>query len=398
MCEQLNLPLRTIRQPADIPLADMTDDQVLDYIAYHHQARSTADAKLIRGFARFAELRQPRRTGIDLGDGAAEEVAMELSVSPNTAAAHLSQAKSLVARLPATVNALEAGEIDYTRTKALHDYTTELNADQAAEVEKRVLEGGKRDNLTRFKHALRRTVIRVDPRGAEQRRQRAREHRDVTKWDKPDGTATLGITLDPHEAHMAYHQITTLAAQRTTPGRSLAQRRADVFMDMVLGKEMNRPPVTVNVLVPMTTLLGLNQEPGEISGYGPITAEYARELAHDATWRRVITDPTGHVLEVSRRRFASPALKRHLDLRDRTCRQPGCTVPAERCQTDHTIPHATGGLTSAANTSTFCERHNLMRQRTDWKLDQPTPGTLLFRTPANRKLLTHPEPYEAAPF
>ncbi|ALG08940.1 HNH endonuclease signature motif containing protein [Kibdelosporangium phytohabitans] len=376
----------------------MTDDQVLDYIAFHYRTRSNSDAKLIRGFARFAELRQPKRSGIDLGDGAAEEVAMELCLSPNTAAIHLSQSRSIVARLPTTVDALEAGEIDYTRTKAMHDYTADLTADQAAEVEKRVLDGGKRENLTRFKHALRRTVIRVDPQGAEQRRQEARSKRDVTKWDKPDGTATLNITLDPHETSAAYQQINTMAMRCKTPGRTLAQRRADVFMDLVLGKETTRPPVTVNVLIPMTTLLGLNQEPGEITGYGPITAEYARELAHDATWRRVITDPTGQVLEVSRRRFASPALKRHIELRDRTCRQPGCTVPADRCQTDHTTTYATGGLTSLDNTSTFCKRHNLMRQRTDWKLDQPTPGTLVFHTPANRKLVTHPQPYEPAPF
>nr|WP_052478741.1 HNH endonuclease signature motif containing protein [Kibdelosporangium sp. MJ126-NF4]CEL20391.1 hypothetical protein [Kibdelosporangium sp. MJ126-NF4]CTQ97616.1 hypothetical protein [Kibdelosporangium sp. MJ126-NF4] len=398
MCEQLNLPWRTIQPPPAIPLADMNDDEVLNYLTFHYLARANSDAKLIRGFARFAELRKPRRGGIDLGDGAAEEVALELSISPNTAATHLTQAASIVARLPDTVNALEAGEIDYTRTKAMHDYTADLNADHAAEVEKRVLDGGKRENLTRFKHVLRRTVIRVDPAGADARRREAITKRDVTRWDKPDGTATLNITLEPHEAHTAYQQITALAARLKAPGRSLAHCRADVFMDLVLGKEIRRPPITVNVMVPMTTLLGLNQEPGEISGYGPITADYARELAHDATWRRVITDPAGHVIEASRRRFASPALKRHLELRDRECRQPGCTVPAERCQTDHTTTYATGGLTSIENASLFCKHHNLMRQRSDWHLDQPTPGTLVFHTPARRKRVTTPEPYEPAPF
>lgn len=397
MCEQLKTSGKPT-PPPDIPLTDMNADEVLTYIAFHHLMRARSDAKLIRGFARFAELRQPRRSGTDVGDGAAEEVAMELSISTTRAAIRLAQSKAIAHRLPATVDALEAGDIDYPRTKAMHDYTAELAADQAAEVEKQVLEGGNRDNLTRFKHALRRTVIKVDPHGAERRRLAARAKRNVTKRDKPDGTAALSVILEPHEAHMAHQQITTLAAQLKTPGRSLNQRRADVFMDMVLGKEMTRPAVTMNVMVPMTTLLGLNQKPGEISGYGPITAEYARELALDATWRRVITDPTGHVLEVSRRRFASPALKRHIELRDRTCRQPGCAVPAERCQTDHTIPYAAGGPTSLDNTSTFCKRHNLMRQRTTWRLHQPTPGTLVFETPTHRTLTTTPEPYDLAPF
>jgi hypothetical protein len=241
-------------------------------------------------------------------------------------------------------------------------------------------------------------VIAADPSAAERLRRTARATRDVTGRDLPDSMSQLAITLEPHEAQAAYDRINTLANKAKTPERTLAQCRADVFMDLVLGKAFERTPVQVNVMVPLTTLMGLNRHPGEISGYGPITAEYAQELARDAAWRRVITDEHGHVLEVSRRRLASPALARHIRLRDRTCRQPGCNRPADKTEIDHTIRYNDGGVTSPDNTSSLCRKHNLMRERSPWDCSQPIPGKLVFRTPTGRVHVTEPDPYELPPF
>jgi hypothetical protein len=384
MSEQLTVPYRETQPPPHIPVTRMNREETLNYIADRYRQRCRTEAELIQGLAHFATLTPPKRPGIDLGDGAAEELALELNLSPNTTAKHLTEAQEMTTRLPATVDALEAGEIDIMRAKAIHDYTADLDSDQATMV-------GKQENLTRFKHAIRREVIRIDPHTAEDKRHHAQTKRGVSRWHKPDGTSSLTIQLQPHETELAYTQIDMLAKHART-------NRADVFMDLVCGKKHNRPPATINVLVPMTTLMGLNQEPGEITGVGPITAQYARELADNATWRRILTDPTGHILEVSNRRYASPALKRHIQLRDRTCRQPGCTVPAHRSELDHTKPHAHGGTTSPDNLAALCKRHNLMRQRTTWKMQQPTPGALTFTTPTGRTITTKPDPYDIPPF
>jgi hypothetical protein len=55
----------------------------------------------------------------------------------------------------------------------------------------------------------------------------------------------------------------------------------------------------INVTVPISTLLGRDNQPAHLDGYGPITAALARRLAADptGTWRRLVTDdtaPTGH--------------------------------------------------------------------------------------------------------
>src|SRR5690606_6098528 len=53
-------------------------------------------------------------------------------------------------------------------------------------------------------------------------------------------------------------------------------------------------PVTVNVTIPLSTLLGLDDHPGELDGYGPIPAHIARHLSTAGLWRWVAThDTTG---------------------------------------------------------------------------------------------------------
>ncbi|MFC0111273.1 HNH endonuclease signature motif containing protein [Kibdelosporangium aridum] len=370
-------------------------EQVLSRLARNARARASLDAEDACLLARFAELSPANRDGVVVGDGAAEEIAVELNVSPRVALAKLLQAQEMVNRLPATLAALEAGDIDADRAATLTKQTTVLSDDQARWVEQRVLERGCRADHSRFRSAVRHQVTRSDPAAADLRRKRAcEEERGVTVVDLPDGVAQLKITLDAAEAVTAFNQIDALAKQRKTRDRSLRQCRADVFMDLVAGKDMKRPVIATNVMVPMATLAGLTNTPGELSGYGVITAEHARELARDSTWRRILTDPAGHVLEVSHRRFAPPSLKRHIQLRDRTCRQPGCEEPAERTEIDHTQRHTDHGETSVANLAALCKKHNLLKERSTWKIEQPHPGTLTFTTPSGKTYTTEPEPYE----
>ncbi|KLL12416.1 hypothetical protein FrCorBMG51_05325 [Protofrankia coriariae] len=71
----------------------------------------------------------------------------------------------------------------------------------------------------------------------------------------------------------------------------------------------------------------MRDTPGELAGYGPIPAATAHDLAADATWQRILTDPAaGHrPIEVSRR-FPAPELARLL----RTHTHPGTDLPVPR--------------------------------------------------------------------
>jgi Domain of unknown function (DUF222) len=109
--------------------------------------------------------------------------------------------------------------------------------------------------------------------------------------------------------------------------------------------------VTVNVTVAYTTVIGADDQPAHLEGYGPITAAVARRIAAHGTWRRLLTDPaSGAVLDVGRQRYTPPPdLADHVIARDQTCRFPTCTRPAAGCDLDHTTPIEQGGSTSAGN-------------------------------------------------
>jgi len=84
------------------------------------------------------------------------------------------------------------------------------------------------------------------------------------------------------------------------------------------------------------------------------------------------------------RRRPSPALARWIIARDRTCRAPGCNAPARVCDIDHTIDHASGGLTSHDNLGLLCRHHHRLKHEGGWTLTQPKPGTFEWRAPDGR--------------
>jgi hypothetical protein len=45
-------------------------------------------------------------------------------------------------------------------------------------------------------------------------------------------------------------------------------------------------------------------------------------------------------------------------VRHRQCTDPACDVPAERCEIDHVIPYAQGGLTVQDNGEPKCRFHH----------------------------------------
>jgi len=66
------------------------------------------------------------------------------------------------------------------------------------------------------------------------------------------------------------------------------------------------------------------------------------------------------------------------------CRAPGCNAPARICDIDHTIDHASGGLTSHDNLGLRCRRHHRLKHEGGWTLTQPKPGTFEWRSPDGR--------------
>lgn len=89
----------------------------------------------------------------------------------------------------------------------------------------------------------------------------------------------------------------------------------------------------------------------------------------------------------------SRKLRHKIHARSPTCSYWGCRRPAAQCDDDHTDPWHAGGLTCQCNLAPLCRRHHRMKQRQGWRLEQPAPGILRWRTPGGRSYTTTPASY-----
>jgi hypothetical protein len=262
-------------------------------------------------------------------------------------------------------------------------------------VESQVLDRACGQTPAQLRRSTRRAVLRVDPRTAEERHDTARAQRLLTLNPLPDGMAELRAITTATVADALWSALDRAARAPVPPDdeRTLDARRVDALAAAVLGPEPSGLRAEIRVLVPVTTLLGAADEPGELEGHGPLAAAQVREIAFspEARWRRILTDPaSGTVVHVGTRTYQPPApLARFVRARDRTCRFPGCLRRAETSDLDHTIeyPH---GPTSADNLAVLCRHHHRLKHESRWSYRQ-VPDGVAWTSPAGRGYLVSGE-------
>jgi hypothetical protein len=138
----------------------------------------------------------------------------------------------------------------------------------------------------------------------------------------------------------------------------------------------------INLTVPYTTVLGVDDQPGMLSGGVPIPADLARDIALDptSTWYRMLTDPAGGFVELSTRSYQpTQPIKNTVDARDQTCRYPSCARPAVACEYDHRTPHPEG-RTSVSNGQPLCERHHQVKHARGYTVTRNADGSDTWTT------------------
>ncbi len=328
------------------------------------------------------------------------EVACALKIPERTAENLLGEAGVLVSDLPATREALSAGEISYRHAALMVEHTVSLDAATRAAVEQQALPKACGLTAAAFGRRLRVIIEGLHPETMVERHERAVEDREVSYEPAKDGMAWLTAYLPAAECLAGFNRLTEIAKSLQLPGeeRTLTQLRADVFRDLLLegqpatGECGIRP--TVFVTVPVMTLLGRSDDPATLDGYGPIDPDTARDLAgHAPSFIRILTQPeTGAVLSVGRDSYRVPAdLKHWLRTQDRTCRFPGCARDARFCDIDHTIDWDFGGDTRHDNLAHLCKSHHTLKHQTSWRVSNSRDGTLTWTSPGGRDYTTEPE-------
>ncbi|GAB2763708.1 hypothetical protein GCM10027090_37750 [Sinomonas soli] len=393
---------------------------------------------------------------------AASEVSAALKLSARTAKGMVAEALEL--SRPAwrpLLEAMHAGLVPQRRARTILDAATPVPQERlAAFVAEAVAvaaptgpDGSPDADGIPSPGALGRKLRRLAERHAADplavRKAKAREHRRVDIEPAGDAMCWLTAYLPLEDAAAIDTRLESMARSLQGPSesRTLPQLRADVFADLVSGvsaadlRPAAGPGAQIVVTVPLATLEGSGDAPGEILGYGPLDPDAARLLAaRAATWTRLWVDPgTGAPLALGRTRYQPSAAMRHqLGARDMVCRFPGCDRPSTATDADHTMPWASGGETDTDNLGLLCREHHRLKSEGHWRArqigrpkagadgpgrpkagadrpDRPDrpgrpealaavrrhlapPGTIEWTSPAGRRYITYPEGDPPPPF
>jgi hypothetical protein len=408
----------------------------------------------------------PEGTAFVHADLAAADLSARLLVPPGEAMVLIREGRAYAGSLADTGAALADGRIEPAKARAIVLAAGDEPAGVAAVVEAEVLPRTAGRSVKQVRADVARALNRVDPDGAADRHRTARAGRTVSRPKiLQDGMAGLWTVLPAADAVRLDSMLDALARRSRQAGdpRTLDQLRADELVDRVLGRSQHliapdgtvlpsrrdgahevhdafgtavgcasggagaeaaaaatgapaepaqsRPRdveeatlrTVVHVTVSLSTLLGADDEPGDLAGYGPVDAQQARAMALDlgSTWQRLVTDPlSGTVLDVGRTTYRPPAaLADHVRHRDKYCTAPGCPVPAARCDLDHTIeydPPADGspprplGTTCAHNLGPLCRTHHRLKTAGVLRVRQPTAGEFVWRTATGHAFRVRP--------
>ncbi|MFE7503933.1 HNH endonuclease [Promicromonospora sp. NPDC057488] len=434
-------------------LAELPDDALGDLVIACGRLQSWAAGLQARAVAERAS----RETGPLAHSSLVAQVTGELVVTGTEASEVVVRGES-GADHPSVIRALTIGHIDVKKAHTLLRSATQLTTEERAEAVARYLPQAPFRTWRWLRSKL--LAFAKSRHGSAETARIAAQHRTVQLDRAENDMGWLSAYLPAVDATAVWNVIDDMAHQlRRTAGedRDLGQLRADCLTGIVTGRLLpanrfagfgdeagpgagadhavsadgasgssgsalgphdcpcgGRAPVqvvrvtptrpVVRVTVPASVLLGLDDAPGDLDGFGPIPAETARLIATDATWQRLVTDPvTGVLVDYSTTTYQpGKVLRKAVEARDGTCVFPGCDTQAAWCDLDHIepfdhdqrgggqqaegapVPEGAGrGQTNAWNLQALCRRHHLLKTHAGWGVvrDRAT-GVTTWTTPS----------------
>lgn len=384
----------------------------------------------------FSERR--REVAAPPSDWHVAELASTLTMSQVAAGRRLLLAAA-TRRLPGSAAALAAGAVDLPRFARIVEHTDPLADEDALEVERRVLRRAGRQTPGQLGRSLARAVLAVYPAGAADRYDAETAKRRLELRVHPDAMGELWLHTRALDAVAVWNACDEVAHQPTPAidTRSMDARRADALVDLVLGRvtpQARRPLVQV-ITNDAEQVEAAAPASAELVGYGPILPPLAEDVAErpGARVRRVglsdlvagRTREEGSTREAFLARALRPlpsqvlpsqvpprevgvagcsipgclpeqhyrpsrGLQERVRLRDRTCRFPGCSRTARRCDLDHVLayPH---GPTCVHNLAALCRTHHRLKGAGLWTVTAQAAWRLRWTSPTGRVHVTDPE-------
>lgn len=399
---------------------DLAGDALIGQIVADQRESNARDASRFAAMVEFVDVRRnegERRGGRRAADieaaTAMAELSLALTLPVGTIQGQVAQARSLRSQFPGVWAAWGRGEVT-TRVAAVIDEAGARLGQVAsrARLDDEVLAHARSKTPSQLRAWVNRFVERVEPENARRRHRRALADRAVWSRADLDGMGCLSAVVPSVDLAAIDTRLNAIARGfGSDDDRTMDQRRADIFVDTLLGRIPNGcegdAPVgasstTIGVIVPIQSLVGLSDQPGEFADRsGSVPAELIRDEAvkPSTLFWRLLTDERGTLLDASQLgRFPSDRLGFAVRLRDGTSVFPTSSVPAFRCDADHTVAHCEHprcvehGPTRADNLGPL--DRGIHRLKTDGGLGlrQCEPGSFEWSTRTGRRY-----PYRADP-
>jgi Domain of unknown function (DUF222) len=299
---------------ADGRFAGVSEAELIGVVCAWDRVEAHAAARKLAAAAELAR-RNPKPGDREF---TADQVAYALGESRGRTDTLVDLAQTLETRLPGTAAALDGGTVCRYKAEIIARATALLDDAGARAAEAKVLDRAARLTPGGLRAAIAHAVMEVAPEKARERREQAAKDARVERWAEDSGNAALmGCELPPDEVLAADQRITAWARELKRAGLDggMDVLRARAFLDLLLGKD-SRPRQDaggpahgaagfagrVTLTVPLATVTGLADRPGELAGIGPVDPWLARDLATAAarnpktTWCVTVTDQDGHAV------------------------------------------------------------------------------------------------------
>lgn len=332
-------------------------------------------------------------------------------------------ADDAAARYPLVLEALRTGEVSTRQAESITHALDALGSDVSpsirTEAEARMIALAAEFDATELRRLGRAILETIDPATFEDHeRQRLedelRKAQEATRLSlkaRGDGsTRVSGVLPDSIAA-----RLRTCLAAFSSPRHDAAASRADAspetpeptsdsrYLDPVTGKRLSGDRVLGEAFcafieaadpqrMPLqggaaTTIIVTMELEKLRSGVGAATAgterlpaSDVRRLACQAHLIPAVLGGRSEILDLGRaRRLFSPAQRKALTLRYRTCVVDGCPVPAEQCEAHHLRPWSHGGPTDLADGVLACPRHHHLFHDERYEMSRAPSGEVRLR-------------------
>jgi hypothetical protein len=343
-----------------------------------------------------------------MDDFSAAEVAAATRCSDYVADRQIAVARDLAYRLPATRIAMLGGRISYQQAVELSEGTRHLtDRVLVAEIETGLLKFAYRQDLTKFRHSLRRWLARKDPDWAP-RAAKARREIIVEHHANDNGTGDLHLFGPLEDTQLIDLALSARAAQlKSELGGTVAERKfaalrewADAALSRPGAPTQHGMAVRVDIVAQESTVLGRDDLPVEIPGVGMLPPSAMRWALADGAEIRgyLINTHNGFLTAIDPTRYqVPPHLADLLISRYVTAAAPHSNIRAAGADMEHNIPHPVGP-TDHHNLTPVCRRWHRAKTHGGWTYTKhPDTGIVTWRSPTGLHVEIDPYDYRADP-